>query len=212
MSLNFTNTAVAARYPITYGNSWTDNFSGPFTFSVSGTATGSVNAVADGSGTLHLPYGNTLTNVLRVKTVQTMTFNSGFFPLGTMKQVTYNYYHAAEKFPVLSISYNSFTQSGSTPTLSGSATGKLNYLVGLTEQQGGQIAFSIFPNPAQQLLHVKTGTGELPSRIVIYDLMGAVRLHSGPASQLNIADLPSGIYLIEAAQGTHTARQKFIKQ
>jgi hypothetical protein len=213
ISTNFTNTAIAAKFPFTYGNSYTDNYSGPFTFSVSGTANGNISNSADGTGTLNLPSGISFANVLRVKSVQSTTLISGFLPLGTLKQTTYNYYHSSEKFPILTINYSSFQQFGTTtPTVSGSATGHANhFIVGLNESISVVSNLLLFPNPASDKLHITTDSDFSSAEIFIYSQLGTIVLRKAYSSEIDISSLSSGIYLIEVKSDKVTARKKFTK-
>jgi hypothetical protein len=96
LSFNFTNTAVAAKYPMAFGTSISDNFSGTFVFSLNGTCSGTLTSNADGYGTIKLPNNLTLTNVLRVKSVQTLNLSAALITglpptqVGTIKQTYYN--------------------------------------------------------------------------------------------------------------------------
>ena len=109
LSINLSNTAIAAIWPITMGYSNTDVFSGTATSSQagSGPATGTITTVASGTGTLILPGGASYANVLQVKALQTVdvSLGGGFFNI-TVVNTDYTYYHSSQKFPLLTVSYS----------------------------------------------------------------------------------------------------------
>lgn len=214
ITMNFNNTAVNMRYPFAFGNTIIDNFSGSFTFSLSGTASGNATVTADGTGTLVLPNGQIFNDVLRVKSVQ----NTGFSALiinGNMKQTIYSWYHASQKFPVLTVNYQSMSITGSTsPTVSAQVLGnKNNFVIGLKEaSEEISSLIRIFPIPAVDIIQVvsndlKTG------KICVTDVCGKTVL-SFPAGthELIVTSLTPGIYFAEIHTEKGVLRKKFIKQ
>lgn len=214
LNLTFTNTAIIAKYPISYGSVITDNFGGSFTFSISGQATGNINTTADGTGTLNLNGGISLSNVLRVKSVQTITLTSGFIPVGTIQQTLYSYYHASQKFPVLTISYQTIALTGQSPSTSGNATGNINvYVLGVKENKLNDSELSLYPNPAQNSLALNL-KGETNTIIEskIFSQLGQLIQSNGKSSQIDISSIPAGVYMIEVKTSKGLAYKRFIKQ
>jgi hypothetical protein len=218
LSLLFSNTAIVAKYPITFGSTITDNLSGTFTGSLSGTCAGSLVTSADGFGTLNLPNGVVFTNVLRVKSVQTVSLTSLFTQVATIKQNLYNFYHSSQKFPILSINYSTFTSIISpVPSISGGVTGSLNYFAtGMEEQNQGIEGFNVYPNPAKNhiLLSFKTPLAGKQS-VELYSLLGQkIRVYTieNPSGELgmDVSGLPSGIYLIKLIHNSASFSQKLI--
>lgn len=213
VSMIFTNSAIVARFPMNMGTTVNDNFSGSFDgFGFSGNVNGNVSTVADGTGTLNLVDGITLTNVLRVKSVQSLTFTAGFFPIATMKQTIYNYYHSTQKFPVLSINYTSMTQTGQSPTVTASANGNKNiFVVGVKENSLADGHLSIFPNPAQDFITIQQNLFLNPSEVVIYTQLGQEILRKEYSEKINIANLNDGVYYLKVKTQEGTIVKKFIK-
>ncbi len=216
LTLKFTNTAVSARYPFTIGDSFSDSYSGSFTFSLSGTATGNATVTADGAGTLNLPYGITLTNVLRVKSVQTTSLNAIIIN-GTINQTVYYFYHSSQKFPILTINYQSIAIAGS-PTISASVSGNINnFTVGLKENNFNVVNSNLYPNPARDIFNVKfnNSLNELAS-IEIYNLTGqlakTVVLGNSSSIDQNVSlqGLKSGIYMVKTILGNRNSIKKLI--
>lgn len=204
INLTFTNTAVIAKFPISYGSSFSDNIAGTFVFSVSGNFTGTVSTVADGSGSLWLPGGQALHNVLRVKSVQTLNLLLGILPFGTAKQVVYNYFHASQKFPVLNVTYSSVLLLGSTtPSTSVVITGNSKSIyMSLEESEWDEQALSVYPNPVSDLLHLELDNSLDLKRISCFDARGEKRFEYSGAQAieqvktLDVSQWPEGVYLI----------------
>ncbi len=75
---------------------------------------------------------------------------------------------------------------------------------------------SVFPNPVQNILNIDLTTNEGVSDIQIYDINGVqvmTKSTSSAKSQLNVAKLPAGIYLIKVVKdGKVVSRTKIVKQ
>lgn len=213
-SLTFSNSAIAAIYPMSFGANITDNFSGAVSaFSQNGNCTGTIVTTADGSGTLMLPGGLTFTDVLRVKSVQNLSFTQGFIPLGTAKQTTYSYYHASEKFPILSINYSSIKLLTSpTPTVTGVATGIFDkFPVGLKENVLDNSALNIYPNPAAAELNITLDRSYLPNETRIYSQLGQLVYQKDYSATVDLSALQSGIYFLEVRTDKGIVRKKLVK-
>ncbi|WP_317899469.1 T9SS type A sorting domain-containing protein [Aurantibacillus circumpalustris] len=219
ISLTFTNSAIIAKYPITYGSTSTDNLSGTFTFSVNGTFSGSITSSADGIGTLNLAMGSVLTNVIRVKSIQSINFNAsliaGFPPtqVATFKQTTYDYYSPLFKFPVISINYSKFTTVlTSSATVTGNATGSANYIVvGLKENTLNNQDVILYPNPTQSSFGIHLNNGITLSSTKLYNHLGELVL-ADDKNVINFSELPTGIYIAEIVTDKGSIRKKIVKE
>ena len=82
---------------------------------------------------------------------------------------------------------------------------------GIEELSNGR--FSIYPNPAENVLHVQSENGN--STYNIYDISGKVysSINSTSSnSSLDISSLSSGIYFIQCISGNEVGMIKFIKK
>ncbi|PQB05879.1 hypothetical protein BST85_13955 [Aureitalea marina] len=72
--------------------------------------------------------------------------------------------------------------------------------------------FLIYPNPASDVITVRMleQTGDETYRIL--NLLGQVVRQGTLSQQINVADLPSGMYVMEIDEGEETVVQKFTKQ
>lgn len=210
LNMTFTNTAVYMRYPTALGNTVTDNFSGSFTFSISGTASGNVTVTADGSGTLALAT-TTLNDVLRVKTIQNTALNAVFIT-GTIKQTVYTYYHASKKFPILSISYQTVGITGQTPSVTAQASGDVNnFVVGINEYELPAFNSVIYPNPASESMYVLVDPAVEPKKLKIMNQLGQTVYSGNYSTTVNVSGLASGVYFIEVQADKGIARKRFVK-
>jgi hypothetical protein len=82
---------------------------------------------------------------------------------------------------------------------------------GIEELSNG--IFSIYPNPAENVLYVQSENGN--STYTIYDVTGKVNYtHNSTTtnSSLDISSLSSGIYFIQCISGEEVSTIKFIKR
>lgn len=225
LSFNFTNTAIAFKYPMTFGTSISDNFSGTFVFSLNGTCSGTLTSNADGYGTIQLPNSLTLTNVLRVKSVQTLNLSASLITglppsqIGTIKQTYYNYFHASQKFPVLSVNYTRISLiTSQTPTVNALITGnKKSIIVGLTNNFLDESIINIYPNPSKGVLNIDIkNSASKNNSMVIYDIMGKIikqlelENSSDIIDTINLKDLNPGIYFLKLKLGEKILSKKII--
>ncbi|MCM1170046.1 MAG: chitobiase/beta-hexosaminidase C-terminal domain-containing protein [Bacteroides sp.] len=78
-------------------------------------------------------------------------------------------------------------------------------------------AFQAYPNPCGETLYLKRGGDENAANIIgfrLLDLQGSERLRvRGDASQIDMSQLPAGVYVLEATDGNGTAfRHKIVKR
>lgn len=70
--------------------------------------------------------------------------------------------------------------------------------------------FTLFPNPAGQIINVKL-PGEEKARVQITDLLGHIVMVTEAQNNIDIAALPNGIYLVTVNSGQRTSAQLFVK-
>jgi hypothetical protein len=216
-NLKFSNTAIIIKYPASYGLNYTDNIAGTASGQVSGSVSGSVTTKIDGQGVLILPLNVTYSNVIRLKSVQTVTLTNGF-PIATFKQTFYNYYHPSFKFPVLSLNYSSVAFVLGTPTITSFVYGSTNFfIVGLSEVRLNE-ALTVFPVPFSGPLTV---TLENPGSEVVTAGLYAITGEKLLEKDLGTATLVSedisipvnpGIYLLCIKRGESKVWRRIIKE
>jgi hypothetical protein len=85
--------------------------------------------------------------------------------------------------------------------------------VGIEDNVAG-LYWNIFPNPASEIITVKLTNDKINEEIQIYNAIGRlikVTETSGATTEINIADLPNGLYFIRLKNNKQSAL-KFIKQ
>jgi hypothetical protein len=215
--LTFTNTAVIMKYPGTFSLSFTDNISGTATGPITATVTGNVTTKIDAMGTINLPMNVTYSNVIRVKSVQTLTLTNTF-PVGTFKQTYYNFYHSSQKFPILSITYMSVAMALSQPTVTGFAYGSTNFFIdGITPNELDQ-KLSIYPQPNSGSVGITFKSGNIAAtELAVYSLTGQLVEHSKLEESDHVSTTlklngPAGVYLLVVKHGTLSAFRKLVKE
>jgi hypothetical protein len=88
--------------------------------------------------------------------------------------------------------------------------------LGVQSLHDGGLVVSAYPNPANDKVTVNvTGATAKEASIVVADMAGRVLRNvaaTGAATEVNIADLPSGIYLLKYNDGEHMETLKLSKQ
>jgi hypothetical protein len=228
ISLNFTNSAIAAVWPISSAYTNSDVVAGTIKTNIllpsSGPFNGTVKVASTGTGTLQLPNGITLNDCLQLKNSFSGTGSVTIFTLAitlTITNVTYDYYHASQKFPVLSVNYSetSFKQGAGTPTISNTSAISINtnVFVGITESTLNS-NFSIYPNPANNNLNVKLSNSKSENvSLKIFNNIGQLvkTIDLGNTTdidqQIDLSDLRSGIYMVKTTIGNASASKKLVK-
>jgi hypothetical protein len=211
IALTFTNTALIARWPMAYGYNVVDNIAGSAqqgTFNAQ--FTGSVNTVADGMGTLLMPQGGTFNNVLRLKSIQTMTVTYFSFPIANVKQTIYQYFHAGHKFPILTVNASATTFSSSTQEAT-TANGNAAYLaIGIKENNLKQVNFNVLPNPANTEVSIELENNKTASSLTLINAIGQKLKSVDNINTMSISEIPNGVYYLEVRSGNHSSRKPFV--
>jgi hypothetical protein len=213
LSLTFTNTAIIANYPVSYGYNLLDPVSGSFKYnSTNGACNGHISISAPGTGTLILPNNNPIPGVLCLKSVEVLTLSVGAFPVGTFSQTIYNYYMPGRKFPVLNMNYTTSQLLAGTPTVTAYMYGSNSYftVAGIRTDQFSE-KFKTYPNPFHEILYV-TGNAREEREYLFFDLDGRLVLHSATLSEAGLAKLRPGIFILEIRDKKNSQFQKVIRE
>ncbi len=213
--INFSNTGISATWPIAFGYNANDIFGGSTTTgTLTASIAGSINVNAAGSGTVVLPGGTTLTNCLQVINTISFLLTSGT-STQTQVQKEYSYYHSSNKFPVLSIQYQSQTSGTLTTT---NVTIRVNPSA-LAAIKINEISndFSIFPNPCNELLNVAMNnvSGEQVN-VSFTNVLGQIVKNENLGNEIsilaniNVSDLLKGIYFVNIKTGQKSSMKKIV--
>jgi len=185
-------------FPCTYQTTWSDTEGA--TFVPDGTPvtrTGTATGTADGHGTLVLPGGTTVANVLRVHWTETVTDATSLFSIS----YTFNshlYYVPGVDHPLAQLVESVMNFNGFTDTVRFSQWVD-ELTLGAAEPEAARPAMRVWPNPASEVLHVAVPDAGAAT-LDLYDATGRkVRSvpATGPQTTLDVADLPAGLYIIE---------------
>ncbi len=217
ISLNFTNTAIAAIWPVAMGYVNTDTFSGTATSAAagSGTSTGTINTVAAGTGTLIIPGGTMFANILQLKINQRVELSLSFGVVtATVVSTDYNYFHGSQKFPLLTVTYTDI--QGSFSSNSGSVKVNNAVILGINDLNF-DASFNVFPNPAKNNFNVKLhNANNVNCSVEIINALGelAQSINLGNdieiSSNISISNLASGIYIVKTTLGDKVSARRLI--
>jgi hypothetical protein len=214
---NYLNNYIELQFPMTYGDDLDFNtellmYSVDMGFYVMRDS-GHVTIEADAWGSIKTPIG-TFPGVLRLKTTSVIhswyryDFGEPWTYLGEFTDISYNWYSPNIKVPVLTIMEFLFKNGG------GEMFG-LHYLADYEFATGIETveknAFSMFPNPAKDIVHIPVGEDHLAREIFIYDQGGkeVLRQHmdEGP---LNVSELKPGCYFVELRSKNSSRTSKLV--
>lgn len=216
--ISLSNPQTALSFPTTLNSSNSDTYNLTFendVFSISSSGTSTY--IADAYGTLTTSLGS-YSNVLRLKrrntSLDTISSLFGTF-YSSSNSTSYEYMRVAAgaSYPVWTISYDTSVTVLTGESISLNVKHTTGNFPALTEQAGSPGSLGIFPNPAnEQVLFM------LPhdARVTLLDIGGRIvrvqdySLHGGALPLMNIADIASGTYLLQATGKGYTEFGKLI--
>lgn len=219
LSLTFTNSAIMAVWPMTYGYTNTDPIAGSVSVSsLSGTFSGTVITNATGTGTVQLPYGVSLGNCLQVKSRQVINGSFLFgFVTATVNLTTIQYYHASQKFPVLEQNVTAITTATASYNSTVTAVTLNNDVFAGINELSLDNSYAVYPNPASNFINIRLSneTAE-PVKVEISNQLGqpvrSVDIGSikNIESAIDISGLAKGIYFVKTSAGERRSVKKLI--
>ncbi len=221
--LNYSDPETVVEYPITHNGSWSDNMACTFVSNgITFVRTGGNTGVADGYGTLILPYG-TFNNVLRVTVTQDYQDD---YDIGVPATVEYD---AVNTYWYLPGTHSALLQLSSLTTTSFGQPTTAEYgfyldqtSVGIENYTPNQLfAMHVFPNPtssSSNLYYTLKDGGNV--FIALYNTLGQEVQTVVNQSQttgdytttINVDDLGKGIYIIRMEVDGQVQTQKLTVQ
>jgi hypothetical protein len=208
-------------YPLTFGDAFDDvvdciETAGSNTYAISGSAS----SVADGWGTITLPFG-TVNNVLRVRRVQDLV-SEEFTPATQIRIDDYSWYRPGVHRALFTTARNRVTLFGFLTLRDSASTVIQDLNVGLDELVWHDIGVDAWPNPATDRLEVTFGlsAGHKVSIDVVDITGGLVRttrrptlVHGVQREVIDVAGLCPGAYMVRVTDETGaTGMRCFIRQ
>lgn len=198
-----TNEEVVMTYPFAYATTNTDTYEGTVEAPSSGQpafpSTGTVNSTIDAVGTINFPAGVSVSNVIRVKTVDNGDVVTLFGTINLVR-TQYEYFDlATSNLPIFFVA--KITISGTalfpTPATQNIVLSKYPGAQGVGLSAKEEIKFSVYPNPATDNITI---TGEFQNASVsIVNTVGQVVLSQevNSGNQINVSSLKSGMYMVK---------------
>ncbi len=203
MNVIYTNAEKLYQFPMTYGSSWSDNFTGTATASgISMTRSGTTTGNYNGHGTVIMPFG-TFNNVARLELSQ--TYNDEYMGFITTTQVNTVSYIKGGQPTALFTSSEILTDFGGGLEPSAEMSSIIEpAAVGVLELEDMSLGALLMPNPASQFVTI-TFTDRPSSTLEahIFDATGRmVRMVAGDELQneqftLDVSDLLTGAYYVQ---------------
>lgn len=216
----YTTPAIYETFPFGLSSTSTNSVAGTLTVSSnSGNFTGTCTSTGLGTGTINLPGGSTVTNVLKMSISQALTFTVSSFITGTVSETRYNYYSSTQKWPVFSILTQTVTSPLGNSTQTFVAVNSA-LVLGVNEASNEIGNFVVYPNPAKSNLNItfNNANGDAASCEILNAIGQTVKTESfgtekGISTQnLAIENLPSGFYFVKVNVGNKTKIQKITVQ
>lgn len=208
---------VMMTYPFGLGNSVTDPYDGNVTYNLGFPTTEPLNGTAyawqDGNGTMLFPFGVSVSNVLRYKSIDTSYFNSLLGNIEIIREQFEYYDHASQNLPIFIHSTITVQQVGG-----GAPLGVVSLVLSkyVTEEfaavEEKTMNFDMYPNPVENDLHI-SGDFDNTATGTIYDHTGRkIKSFTMSQSKVSVEDLTSGMYIITIENNGTVATQQFVKK
>ena len=208
-------------YPFANGSSLSDAYNGTLYFEFNGipqspAASGNCYAWIDGQGTLLMPDGSSVTDVIRYKMIDTSTTNIMLFGDLEIVRTQYEYYDVANSnLPILTLSRLLIQQPGGGLPLADnsivlSTVDPLN-TVGLFTNS--LIEFETYPNPTNGNITLK---GEFDSNATasVFDQSGRLLITQKAinGSSIDLSNFNTGMYLLKVTSNGASGTKTIVKQ
>lgn len=201
--LNFSaDNALFIKFPTVFNDSYTDNASGTTVYM--GTTflfEGTISTTADGAGTL-LIGGQSLSNIIRLKTIQNYNLYSTFDPtytnpVGSINSTIYTYYDDKNRYPLFTVTSGAATiPSQSINQTSNLAVGQESLFLG-TANNSLQNKLQVYPNPVKDQLFF-AGNLRNFDKVKIFNSEGRlVKSQNIKSDQIDVGNFPAGVYILQ---------------
>lgn len=203
--LDFNDPSLELKLPCTFGTTWSDVIGD--TYTVSGfpvTRVGTVTGTADAWGSLSMPLGGQLTDVLRVHVRRDVQDNSAIVNTSRISNMYY-FFTTNLEFPSIKLIEDS-TRIG---TGAWAVTKRQHSIgnpavVGIDEADASAVSFVAYPNPTSGLLNVNIGEALVSTRVEVLDPAGRLVKTTtilGGSGQMELGSLPAGLYSMRVFSG-----------
>lgn len=214
--------ALHYEYPMGVGDQVTDIFEGNMDFELSGIPQslpidGDHIATVDGSGTLELANGVTLSNVIRYKISEKINIdNAPVVGDLVLIRVQYEYYQqGTSNLPVLIHSSGILKSKSNGNVL-------FDYTLVMSSEEPAETAdltvqeikeAKVYPNPASEKITIELPQGANEVQLVVLDNLGKIVIEetmNSEEKELNVSKLEQGLYFVQIISGDIKETKKVI--
>lgn len=205
--INFSDASLELKLPCSLGTSWSDAVGA--TYLVSGiitvTRVGTITGVADGYGTLDMPQGVPIPEVLRVRVRRDITDNSAVANVHRIANVTY-FFTEDLAHPLITLTQDSVQIGTGAWTATKNAQWQGNaFIVGVEDVEAAANSFTAYPNPTNDVLNVAFAEGATTAtRVEVLDAAGRIVLNealTGGRAAIATHGLKAGVYSVRVLAG-----------
>ncbi|MCH2225214.1 MAG: T9SS type A sorting domain-containing protein [Crocinitomicaceae bacterium] len=208
-------------YPFSHGSSLTDTFEGTLDFTLNGipqseTATGNAYAWIDGQGTLLMPDGSSIADVIRYKLIDTSLTNIFLFGDLEVVRTQYEYYDlATSNLPVLTISKIVIqTPGGGIPLTEVSIVlSAIEPTATAGIENNDAVIFNAYPNPTEDKITIN-GAFNGSATATILDHSGRVISTQSAyhGKTIDLSTLNTGMYLLKITNNGASSTKTIVKK
>ncbi|NOQ71690.1 MAG: T9SS type A sorting domain-containing protein [Crocinitomix sp.] len=209
------NPLISAKFPMTLGTTYDDAIQGTATLPLAGDVAieGSATITVDGSGTLKVG-SSSYTDILRVHTIEV---SEGII-LGSPAVITresYVYYDIAADNMAIFIHGTVLAELGAGGDFGFTAVysiDEITEIVGVEETATEKLDLTVYPNPANGNFTTISTVEGTESLTILNSLGQVVSTYNNPSTQVkvDVSELNTGVYFVQAIKGSATRTEKFI--
>ncbi len=218
--INYNEPIEKMNYPFTYGDQTEGEFTGTGLYygRVETDIYGTYSIEADGYGTIVLPGDVTLSNVLRVKTINN-TFEISCKTTET-QNVKYLWFSADYRYPIMVVTENTKIENGEITVTKTGYYNERAFQTGVeqTNKQLANYSITVYPNPFTEFVNINY---DLPQKtkvnIEVFDISGAKvativenQEQKGSQTQTFTPNLAVGTYFIKMNLGNEIIFKKIV--
>ena len=207
---------TSAKFPMVVGTTYTDLISGDAVLpSVPGATalSGSATINADGSGTLNLGV-NSYTDVIRVKTIESLSGSIPFIGAVLVTRTSYIYYSQSTSNMPVFIHGEIFADLGSFGTINLKSIWSKDMLSGYAGVDQNLTVvnpeLSVYPNPARTNVTIKSNN---TSELIIYNAVGKEIIsikNPSHSEEVDLSHLTAGIYFVQVKNEQQLITKKLV--
>lgn len=211
---------IQLTYPASQGTSFSDDYEGtisnPSLIPVPADLIGTAHISVDGEGTLQLPLGVSVSNVLRLKSIDTAEFNVMLLGDFEVVREQFEYYDlSSQNLPIFIHTTMHIFQAGATDPMLSSSLVLSKYatenFVGIDEKS--TVDVKVYPNPAVNEITIE-GLSLEKAKISFINQAGKTvkTISEQVGSTINVNDLSNGIYIVIIEKEGQQSMTKFTKK